>query len=94
MPDWCVFGTPLGSVDRAHHDFSGIHADANLDRRPASLAERRRIAPQLFLHPERRIQRTLRVILVSERSAEHRENAVAGRLHDIAVVPLSTPVEF
>ena len=88
MPDRRVLGMPRGSLDRAHHDFASIHADADLDRRQASFAECRRVAPEIFLHPQRRIQRALRMVLVGERSAEHREDAVAGRLHHVAIVAI------
>ena len=81
-----VLGMPFGGLDSAHDYLARVDADANLDRRPATLAQRRRIAPQLFQHPQRRIQRALSMILVRERRAEHRENAVAGALHDVAVV--------
>ena len=43
---------------------------------------------QLLLHPQRRIERALRMILVRDRRAEQREDAVAGRLHDVTVVAM------
>ena len=45
-----------------------------------------RVTFQLLLHPQRRIQCSLRMVLVCDWRAEQREDAVAGRLHDIAVV--------
>jgi hypothetical protein len=40
------------------------------------------------LQAERGVERALRMILVSDWRAEQREDAVAGRLHDIAVVAM------
>ena len=86
VPDRRVFGMAAAGRDRAHHHFAGVHADARLDRQIAGLAQSRRIAAQLFLHPKRSVQRALRMILVRDRRAEQREDSVASRLHDVAVV--------
>jgi hypothetical protein len=43
---------------------------------------------EVLLHAECGVQSSLRVILVRDGCAEDRENAVAGGLHDIAVVPM------
>ena len=47
---------------------------------PAVGAQFRRVALQLLLHPQRRVQRALRMILVRDRRAEQREDAVAGAI--------------
>ena len=41
-----------------------------------------------LLHRQRGMQRALFMILVRDRSAEQRENAVAGGLDDVSVVPM------
>ena len=88
MPDRRVLGLPCAGRDRAHHHFAGVHADARLDRQVPVFAQLRRVAPQLLLHPQRRVERALRMVLVRDRRAEQREDAVAGRLHDVAVVAM------
>jgi hypothetical protein len=86
MADRRVLGTPGGRLDRTHHDFAGVHADADLDRRQAALAQGGGVAAEVILHPQGRIQRALRMVFVCERRAEHREDAVTGRLHNVAVI--------
>jgi hypothetical protein len=44
------------------------------------------VAAYFVLHAQRRVERALRMVLVGGRRAEQREDAVAGRLHHIAVV--------
>ena len=78
----CVAGLNL-----ANHDLAGIHAGPDLDRR-ASLAAQP-VADSAGSPPasrKRRVQRALRMVLVRDRRAEQREDAVAGRLHDMAVI--------
>ena len=75
-------------MNRAHHDFAGVDSDAALDRRAALGQHFGRIAFQLFLHAQRRIERPLRMVLMGDRRAEQREDAVAGRLHDVAVIAM------
>ncbi len=38
MSNRCVLGMPFGGLDCAHDNFACVDADANLDRRPATLA--------------------------------------------------------
>ncbi len=88
MADRCVLDVLIAGLNRAHHHFAGIESDANLDRRSALGAQ---IAGELFdllLHPERRQQCALRMVFVGHGSAEQREDAVAGGLHDVAVVAM------
>ena len=82
-----VFSMSVAGRDRAHDDFAGVHADARFDRQIAGLAQSSRVAFQLFLHPQRRVQRALRMVLVRNRSTEQREDAITSRLHDVAVIP-------
>jgi hypothetical protein len=46
------------------------------------------VPAQLFLHAERRMERTLGMVFVGHRRAEQRKNAVPRRLHDIAIVTI------
>ena len=88
MPNRGVLGVQLAGPDTAHDGLASVGADANLDRRIAGLAQPRRIAPQIVLHLERGEQRAMRMILVRDRRAEQREDSVAGRLHDVAVIAM------
>jgi len=71
---------------RTNYHFAGVNPDTRFDRKISRFAQLGRVAPQLLQHPQRRIKRVLRMILMSHRSAEQREDAIAGGLHDIAVV--------
>ena len=86
MADRSVLGVSAASCDRAHHDFASVHADAALQRIAAVGDQLGRVATKFFLHAESRIERALRMVLVRDRRAEQREDAVAGALHDVAVV--------
>jgi hypothetical protein len=83
-----VFGMRRIGLDAAHDRLAGVDADAHLDRRIAGLAQPRRVAPHVILHLERGQQRAMRMVLVRDRRAEQREHAVAGGLHDVAVVAM------
>jgi hypothetical protein len=86
VPDRRVLCVSAAGRDRTHDHFARVHADTRFDRQVAGLAQSCRVAFQLFLHPKRRIQRSLRMVLVRDGRAEQRKDAVAGRLHDVAVV--------
>jgi len=65
-----------------------LNADARFKR---SLSRRRAalpVAAQFPLHLQSGIEPALRMVFVCRRCAEQREDAVAGRLHDVAVVAL------
>ena len=47
------------------------------------------VALELLLHPQRRVERALRMVFMRDRRTEHREDAVAGGLHDVPVVAMS-----
>jgi len=76
------------SLDRADHYFAGVDTDAALDRGAAVGDYFRRIPLQLLPHAQRCIERALGMVLVRHRRAEEREDAVACRLHDVAVVAM------
>jgi hypothetical protein len=59
---------------------------ARLQRQLSLRTKLTRIAAELFLQTQRGIKRALRMVLVSNRGAEQDEDAVAGRLDDVAVV--------
>jgi hypothetical protein len=80
---------PLGRVvhsevvtDRADHDFTGVQADADGEVEALLESQRIRIAAKLFLEVERRIARPPRMVLVCDRRAEERHDAVTGELGD------------
>ncbi len=73
-------------ANRTHDHFAGVRPDTQFEGRGALLAQLRRVAAQLLLHPERRIERALRMVLVGHRGAEQREDPVAGGLYYVAVV--------
>ncbi len=86
VPDRRVLGVRGAGLDGAHHDLAGIGAGPDLDRRAALGPQAIAVAPDLLVHAHGGIERALRVVLVRHRRAEQREDAVAGRLHDIAVI--------
>src|SRR5712691_11605675 len=87
MSDRCVLDPPAG-LDRAHHHFAGVNADARFQRSSAIRRATLPVLVQLPLHLQRGIEPTLRMVLVRRRRPEQSEDAVAGRLHDVAVIAL------
>ena len=84
------------AADRAHHDLAGVEADADLHLHALRAAQLLRVAPHGVLHPERGVARAHGVILVGERRAEQRHDAVAHHLVDgalVAVDGLHHPLE-
>ena len=74
------------AADRAHHDLAGVEADADLDRDALGAAHLLGVAPDRLLHAERGVAGAHGVILVGERRAEERHDAVAHDLVDRALV--------
>ena len=68
------------AADRAHHDLSGVDADADLHLHALGAAKLLRIAAHDVLHPERRVARSYGMIFLGERRAEEGHDAVA---HDL-----------
>src|SRR5216684_1029270 len=83
-----IFDLPRASSDRADHDFAGVHTDSNLNRSASFGTLAVGVAADFLLHPQRRIERALRMVLMRNRRAEQREDAVARRLHHVAVVTM------
>jgi len=87
MTDRRVFGVSA-SLDRAHHDFARVNANAHFHGRLALAFQSFGVLAKLLLHRERGIQCPLCVVLVGERRAEQCKNTVTGRLGDVAIVPM------
>src|SRR5713101_6467645 len=75
-------------VDHAENYFARVDPDTDLDPRSALLFELLAATAKRVAHRHRRVQRPLRMVLVSDRRPEQREDAIAGRLHDVTVVAM------
>jgi hypothetical protein len=75
MADRRIFDPPAG-LDRSHDDFTGVDADARLRGGLSLRRESLRMLSQCLLHAQRRIECALRMVLVSHRRAEQREDPV------------------
>jgi len=88
-----VRGLPDGGVvhaevapDRPHYDLARVEPHPNLHLNAVRAADVFVVASDRLLHPERRVARPHRVVLVGERRAEERHDAVAHHLVDRALV--------
>ena len=88
MSDRRILSLTRASSNRTDYHFTGVDADTALNRYAASGQHFSRISFEFFLQAQRRIERALRMVLVRHRRAEQGEDAVAGRLHDVAVVAM------
>ena len=70
----------------AHHDLAGVEADADLDRHAVRAADLLGVLLHRLLHPQRGVAGAHGVILVGERRAEQRHDAVAHDLVHRALV--------
>jgi len=75
-------------LHRAHDDFASVDADANLDPRAALYPKLLATATKFVPRRDGRVQRPLRMVLMCDWRSEQREDAVAGRLDDVAVIPM------
>src|SRR6266851_7195527 len=82
-----VLGVPA-CMDHPQDHFARVDADADLDSLPALLFELLAATAKRVAHRDRRVQCALRMILVSDRRAEQRENPITGRLYYVAVVAM------
>ena len=87
MTDRRVFRMASG-LDRPHHHLARVHPDAGFNRNLALRAQTVGIATQLLLHRQRRMKCALRMVLVRDGRAEQSEDAVAGRLRNVAAVAM------
>ena len=75
-------------ADRSQHYLARVDADADLEWQALLEPQPIRISRDLFLHPQSRTDRALRVILVSYRRTEKRHDAVSRRASDEALVAM------
>src|SRR5947209_1820232 len=85
MADWGVLNFAAG-LERTHHHFTGVNPDAGFEWMRALSGPTLPVIAQLLLHLKSSIECPLRMILISGWRAEQREDAVAGRLHDVTLV--------
>jgi hypothetical protein len=77
------------AADGPHHDVAGVQPDPDLDTEPLASTELLTVPSDCRLHPEGRVARAHRVILVGEGGAEQRHNPVAHDLVDGALVAVN-----
>ncbi len=80
VADRIVVGAQVVLADRAHHHFAGMHADADLQRNALLQAHPVAMRAHRLLHPQGGKEGAQRMVLVGDRSAEQRQDAVAERL--------------
>jgi hypothetical protein len=85
VPNRGVLNLPAG-LDRPHHHFAGVNPDAGIECMPSPSGPKSSVFAQFLLHLECRKKATLRMVLVRQRRAEQGKDAIAGRLHDVALV--------
>src|SRR5689334_21909260 len=88
MTDRGVLRSFRAGEDGPHHYLARVDSNPRLDGWLAPPAELAGIAPHLVLHAQRCVECTLRMIFVRDRRPEQGENAVAGRLHNVAVIAM------
>ena len=81
-----VLGLARPGLERTYDNLARVGADPHLERHLPLSPHAVAIASNLFLHPEGCIERALRMILVSDRGTEQRENPVPGGLNDVTVI--------
>jgi hypothetical protein len=74
------------AADRADDDLPPVEADPDAHFHPMHAARVVRVALQRLLHPQRRVARSHRVILVGEGRAEQRHDPIAHHLVHGALV--------
>src|SRR5215469_5731233 len=86
MPNRRVFHLARASLDGPYHNLSGVESDPYLEWGAAFGSQPARYAFYVLLNTERGQQRTLRMVLMSNRCSEQGEDAVAGRLHNVTII--------
>ena len=74
------------AADRAHHHLAGVQPDADLDRHALGAPHLLGVLLDGLLHAQRGVAGADGVVLVGERRAEQRHDAVAHDLVDRALV--------
>jgi hypothetical protein len=77
------------AADGANEDVTGVEPGAHLHLDALRAPELLRIPPDGVLHAQRRVTRAHRVVLVGQRRAEQRHDAVAHHLVHRALVPMN-----
>jgi hypothetical protein len=72
--------------DRPDDDFTGVQADPNVERYPVAFLDLLRVLRDCLLHPQSRVASAYCMVLLGERRAEERHDAVAHDLVDGALV--------
>ena len=75
-----VLGVPFAGLDRANNDFASVNSSSDLERRSPVATETFAQASDLFLKPQRGIERALRMILMGNRRPKQGKDTVAGGL--------------
>ncbi len=83
-----VLGMALAGLNRTDHHLPGVDPDPHLQVDAAVRAQPLSVTPHLLLHPQRRIERALGMVLVRHGGAEQREDAISGGLHDVAAIAM------
>ena len=78
MTDRRVFGLAFAGLDSPNHHLTGVHTSPDLDRRPPLGPQPIVQASNVLLQPQCCIERSLRMVFVSNRRAEQGKDAVAG----------------
>src|SRR5215469_4370677 len=86
MADRRILAMLVARADGAHDDLAGVESDTYFDRQITGFAEARRIPAHLALHSKRSVKSAMGVVLASDRGSKEGENAIARRLHDVALV--------
>jgi hypothetical protein len=76
------------AADGANHHLARVEAHPDLDRHSVTAKHLLRVALHRLLHPQGRVARPHRVILVGKRRPEQRHDPVAHDLVDGALVPV------
>ena len=79
---------PQIRADGPHEHVARVQPDADLDGEAVSAAHAVGVLLHRLLHPQRRVARAHGVVLVGQRRAEQRHDAVAHHLVDGALVPV------
>ena len=70
VPDRGIFRAPAFSLNRADHHFSGVYSNPSLKRQFTLHPQAIRVALEVFLHAQGRVERALRMVLVRYGGAE------------------------
>jgi hypothetical protein len=79
LPHGCVVHAQI-AADRAHNDLARVETDPDLHLHALRATKLIRVAPHHVLHPERGIARPDGVVLMGQRRAEERHDAVTHHL--------------